>query len=250
MNTLRSNAEKSASRLKGVHAEKVDTISQELNQLRAALPDPGKMKMDLDNSALHQGKILVTAKDINFKYGDQWLWEQGLNFQLTSGDRMAIKGPNGSGKTTLIKLILSELQPRSGILSRAVAKAIYIDQDYSFIDNQLNVYQQAQQYNYGALQEHEIKIRLNRFLFTKADWDKPCKALSGGEKMRLMLCSLTIANQAPDLIILDEPTNNLDIQNIDILTAAMNEYQGTLLVVSHDAYFLKQINVEHSITLA
>ena len=72
-------------------------------------------------------------------------------------------------------------------------------------------------------------------------------ALSGGEKMRLMLCCLTISNQAPDIIVLDEPTNNLDIQNIEILTAAINEYEGTLLVVSHDEYFEKQINVERSI---
>jgi ATPase subunit of ABC transporter with duplicated ATPase domains len=76
-----------------------------------------------------------------------------------------------------------------------------------------------------------------------------CSALSGGEKMRLILCSLTISNQSPDLIILDEPTNNLDIQNIEILTAAINEYQGTLLVISHDQYFLDQIYVEHSIDL-
>jgi ATPase subunit of ABC transporter with duplicated ATPase domains len=117
------------------------------------------------------------------------------------------------------------------------------------IDNSLSVYQQAQQFNSGALQEHDIKIRLNRFLFTKEYWDKPCKALSGGEKMRLMLCSLTIGNKAPDIIILDEPTNNLDIQKIEILTTAINEYRGTLIVVSHDKYFLEQINAERSIAL-
>jgi ATPase subunit of ABC transporter with duplicated ATPase domains len=111
------------------------------------------------------------------------------------------------------------------------------------------VYEQAQQYNSGAFQEHDIKMRLNRFLFTNAYWDKPCGALSGGEKMRLMLCSLTISNQAPDIIILDEPTNNLDIQNTEILTAAINDYRGTLIVISHDEYFLKQINVEHGIVL-
>jgi len=134
-------------------------------------------------------------------------------------------------------------------MESAVVKAIYIDQDYSLINNKLNVYEQAQQFNSGVLQEHDIKIRLNRFLFTKEYWDKPCKALSGGEKMRLMLCSLTISNQAPDIIILDEPTNNLDIQNIEILTAAINEYRGTLIVISHDEYFLKQINVEHSMVI-
>jgi ATPase subunit of ABC transporter with duplicated ATPase domains len=249
MNTFRNNAEKSTARVKGVHEEKVGNISQELSQLRKELPGVDKMKMDLDNSALHRGKILVTAKNINFGYDGHRLWKHPLTFQIASGDRLAIKGANGSGKTTLIKLILGEWQLQSGTLERAGVKAIYIDQDYSLIDNTRHVYEQAQLFNSSALEEHEIKIRLNRFLFTKADWDKPCKALSGGEKMRLILCCLTINHQAPDMIVLDEPTNNLDIQNIEILTAAINEYKGTLLVVSHDAYFLKQIKVEHSITV-
>lgn len=250
MNTLRNKAEKSTSRMKGVHAEIVDAISQELKQLRNGIPDIDKMKIDFDDSSLHKGKILIIAKDVNFGHDDHMLWKQGLNFQITSGERIVIKGLNGSGKTTLIKMILGELRPRSGTIDSVSVKSIYIDQDYSLIDNKLSVYEQAQQFNSGALQEYEIKMRLNRFLFTKAYWDKPCKALSGGEKMRLMLCSLTINNQAPDIIVLDEPTNNLDIQNIEILTIAINEYKGTLLVVSHDEYFLKQINVERSITMA
>jgi ATPase subunit of ABC transporter with duplicated ATPase domains len=249
MKTFKNNAEKSTSRMKGVHAEKVDTISLELNQLRKELPDTDKMKMGFDNSALHKGKILVTATEVNFGYDDQLLWKQALNFQITSGERIVIKGLNGSGKTTLIKMILGELKPRSGTMESVAVKAIYIDQDYSLINNRLNVYEQAQQFNSGVLQEHDIKIRLNRFLFTKEYWDKPCKALSGGEKMRLMLCSLTISNQGPDIIILDEPTNNLDIQNIEILTAAINEYKGTLIVISHDEYFLNQINIEHSMVI-
>jgi ATPase subunit of ABC transporter with duplicated ATPase domains len=126
---------------------------------------------------------------------------------------------------------------------------VYIDQDYSLIANGLKVYEQAQRFNSSALQEHEIKIRLTRFLFTKDYWDKPCGDLSGGEKMRLMLCCLTISNQAPDIIVLDEPTNNLDIQNIEILTAAINEYEGTLIVVSHDEYFLEEINIERVIEM-
>ncbi|SEW01046.1 ATPase components of ABC transporters with duplicated ATPase domains [Chitinophaga sp. YR573] len=249
MNTLRNNAEKSTSRLKGVHDEKVTSIADELNQLRKELPDMDKMKMDFDNSALHNGKILVTAKDVNVGYNDQLLWKQGLDFQIRSGERIVVKGLNGSGKTTLIKMMLGELQPRSGTIERAVVKAVYIDQDYSLIDNTRSVYEQAQQFNSGALQEHEIKIRLNRFLFTKEYWDKLCETLSGGEKMRLILCCLTISNQAPDIIVLDEPTNNLDIQNIEILTAAINQYKGTLVVVSHDEYFLKQIQVNGLISL-
>ena len=117
------------------------------------------------------------------------------------------------------------------------------------LDNKLKVYEQAEQFNVSALQEHEIKIRLNRFLFTKNDWDKSCSALSGGERMRLLLCCLTINSKSPDIIIFDEPTNNLDIQNVEILTAAINEYQGTIIVVSHDETFLEQINIERTIEL-
>jgi ATPase subunit of ABC transporter with duplicated ATPase domains len=249
MNTLRNNDEKSTARIKGVHAEKLGSISEELSVLRSALPDTDTMKMGFDNSALHKGKILVTARQINHGFNDRLLWKESISFQITSGERIALKGLNASGKTTLIKIILGSIDPVIGEIYRADNQAVYIDQDYSLINNQLNVYEQAQQFNLTALQEHEIKIRLTRFLFTKEYWYKPCSALSGGEKMRLMLCCLTIRNQAPDIIILDEPTNNLDIQNIEILTTAINEYKGTLLVVSHDQYFLEQIHVEQSFLL-
>lgn len=249
MNTLRNSAENSTSKMKGVHAEKIGGISQELQELRSVLPDIDKMKFGFDNVAMHKGKILFKATDINYSFNNHLLWKDNLTFQITSGERLTLKGLNGSGKTSLVKIIIGKLEPKTGTVYRADNKSVYIDQDYSLIDNQLNVYEQAQQFNASALQEHEIKIRLNRFLFTKEDWDKSCSALSGGEKMRLILCCLTISNKSPDFIILDEPTNNLDIQNIEILTAAINEYQGTLIVVSHDIYFLEQINIERTIQL-
>jgi ATPase subunit of ABC transporter with duplicated ATPase domains len=249
MNTLKNNAEKSTSRMKGVHAEKVSGLALELSDLRNEVSGLDKMKLNLDNSALHRGKVLLRANGINFGYNDSLLWDKALDFQVISGERIVIKGVNGSGKTTLIKIILGQLEPSSGTIDRSVVKSLYIDQDYSLIDDTLSVYEQAQQFNTGALEEHDVRMRLNRFLFTRDYWDNPCKALSGGEKMRLMLCSLTLYNQAPDIIVLDEPTNNLDIQNIEILTAAVNEYQGTLLIISHDDYFLQQISVEKVIDL-
>jgi ATPase subunit of ABC transporter with duplicated ATPase domains len=249
MKTLKNNAEKSTARTKDVHAEKTGTISEELNQLRKELPDLDKMKFGFDHSILHKGKILITAVNINFGYEQKLLWKQPLSFMIASGERIAIKGSNGVGKTSLIKMILGELIPQTGSIQKAEIKAVYIDQDYSLIDDTLSVYDQAQQFNGTALLKHEIKIRLNRFLFTKDHWDKPCMALSGGEKMRLMLCCLSIGNQAPDIIILDEPTNNLDLHNIEILTSAINNYQGTLLVISHDEYFLERVNVKRMIDL-
>lgn len=249
MNTLRNSAENSTSKMKNVHAEKIGGISQELQELRSSVLDIDKMKFGFDNSELHKGKILFTANDINFSYDIRPVWSENLSFQITSGERIALKGSNGSGKTTLIKLILGSREQQTGTVYRADNKSVYIDQDYSLIENELKVYEQAQKFNTSNLQEHEIKIRLNRFLFTKEYWDKPCSTLSGGEKMRLMLCCLTISNQSPDIIIFDEPTNNLDIQNIEILAKAINEYHGTLIVVSHDELFLKQIDIKRIIRL-
>jgi ATPase subunit of ABC transporter with duplicated ATPase domains len=249
MNAFKNNAEKSTARMKGVHAEKVGGIAQDLSELRSELPGVDKMKVDFDNSSLHHGKILITGENIHFSYHEQQLWHEPLNFRITSGDRIAIKGPNGSGKSTLIQILLGNLQPTAGTVERAHFSSIYIDQDYSLLDNSLTVYEQAQRFNTGALQEHEVKTRLNRFLFTKAYWDKPCGVLSGGEKMRLLLCSLSIGNQAPDMILLDEPTNNLDMQNIAILTDAIIGYRGTLVAVSHDKHFLDEIRTEKTIAI-
>lgn len=249
MNTMRDGAEKSTAKIKGVHTEKISRISRELQDLRKELPGIDQMKFGFDDSVLHTGKILFSAVNINFGYGDQPLWKEKLTFQITSGERIALRGLNGSGKTTLMKLLLGTLEPQTGTIRRAIHRAVYIDQDYSLIDNDLSVYEQAQIFNTSALQEHEVKVRLSRFLFTKDEWRKPCHALSGGERMRLMLCCLTIGSQSPDIIVLDEPTNNLDIQNVEILTVAINEYRGTLIAVCHDDYFLQQIHIGRTITL-
>ncbi|WP_119790989.1 ribosomal protection-like ABC-F family protein [Flavobacterium anhuiense] len=249
MNTLRNKAENSSSKLKDVHAERISGISEDLRQLRSSLPAIDQMKFGFENNSFLKGKTLFEASDINYAYGDKLLWKENLDFEILSGERLAIKGLNGSGKTTLIKIILGELNPTQGQATSLTKKAIYIDQDYSLLNQNLTIYEQAQVFNDCGLEEHEIKMRLNRFLFSRNDWDKPCNALSGGERMRLMLCCLTISNESPEIIILDEPTNNLDIQNIEILTAAINEYKGTLIVISHDQSFLEQINIEKSISL-
>ena len=249
MNTLRNKAENSTSKLKSVHSGKIDNIRENLHTLKDNLSGVDKMKINFDNSQLHKGKILVKAEQINFNYNQENLWKNNLDFQIISGERIAIKGGNGSGKTTLIKLILGEINPTFGEIYLSEKKTIYIDQEYSLIKNELSVYEQAQKFNIGNLEEYEIKTILARFLFYKNDWDKKCEFLSGGEKLKLMLCCLSIQNISPDMIILDEPTNNLDIQNIEILTSAINDYAGTLIVVSHDNRFLEDININKPISL-
>lgn len=243
MHTLQDKAEKSSSKLNDVHANKVENISDNLLQIRNSIPILPSMKLNFDSSSLHKGKILINATDINFAYEKNELWKIPLTFKIRTGERIAICGRNGSGKTTLLKLISGDLEPTSGVIERAGSNLIYIDQEYSLIHPQLTLLQQVEQFNSRLLHEHEIKTILNRYLFSKEVWDKTCDKLSGGEKMRLMFCCMMISNNIPDFFILDEPTNNLDIQNIEIITKMMKEYQGTLLVVSHDKYFIKEIDI-------
>lgn len=249
MNTLRNGAENSTARLKGVHEEKIGGLSEELRSLRTAIPNIDKIQFGFGSSSIHRGKMLFQAAAVNYRYRTVDLWKNALSFQIMSGDRVALMGTNGSGKTTLIRLLTGDLEPFEGVLMRAQINTVYIDQDYSAIRPGNTVYEQAQMANTDSLPEHEVKTKLSQFLFTRHDWDKPCEALSGGERMRLLLCCLTISINAPDVIILDEPTNNLDVQNIEILTKAINEYKGTLIVVSHDVSFLDEINIEKNILI-
>ncbi|WP_285820275.1 ABC-F family ATP-binding cassette domain-containing protein [Bacteroides acidifaciens] len=280
LNALQGKSEKSTSKLNGVHQEKAEKLTDERNQLRGSLSPTAALKTDFNSSSLHNGKTLVTAKNINFGYYPnqndndsqnendnpsenntfdssnssklpaQLLWQAPISFQLKSGDRLRIEGTNGSGKTTLLKIITGQLEPQEGTLTRADFSYVYLNQEYSIIDDRNSILEQAYAFNSRNLPEHEIKIILNRYLFPAPEWDKSCRKLSGGEKMRLAFCCLMISNNTPDMFILDEPTNNLDIQSIEIITNTIKKYTGTVIAISHDNYFIREIGVDQRIALS
>ena len=154
-----------------------------------------------------------------------------------------------SPKTTLLKLLCGDLSAVSGTLDRIDFSTVYLDQEYSLIHNEYSILEQAEYFNRRHLPEHELKTILNRYLFPAATWNKSCRLLSGGEKMRLSFCCLMIADNTPDVFILDEPTNNLDIESIEIITATIRDYTGTVIAISHDKEFLKEINCKSWIKL-
>lgn len=250
MNTLRNNAEKNTSKLKSAHTEKIRGISGDLRDLRSSLKNFDQMKVHFNDSNLHSGKILIMAEEINFSYGKEDLWQEDLSLEIRSGDRICIKGSNGSGKTTLVQLLLGNIKPSVGNVRRAEYNAIYIDQEYSLIDQDSTIYEFVQTFNDSAMPESEVKTLLSRFLFGKDTWEKKGGVLSGGERLRLLLCGLSISNKAPDMMILDEPTNNLDLQNVEILTQSIKDYHGTLLVISHDEFFLQEIGIDREVVLS
>ncbi|MBC9929492.1 ABC-F family ATP-binding cassette domain-containing protein [Chitinophaga qingshengii] len=250
MNGRRDQAAKTTARQQEAHAEKVAGLQATLDAASSNDQVARIMKGHFATPPGHKGKILVQAEKLNYAHpGNEPLWPQPLDFIIKSGDRLAIAGNNGSGKSTLIKLITGKLPPQQGRLYVASFSSLVLDQDYSDIDRSKTVWQQAADNNEIKLPEGALNTMLVRFLFGPDTWSKSCSALSGGETLRLALCCMTLRSQSPDMIILDEPTNNLDLTNIQMLTQIFAAYQGTLVVVSHDARFLSETGVTETLQL-
>ncbi|WP_085536773.1 ATP-binding cassette domain-containing protein [Massilibacteroides vaginae] len=249
MGKLKDKAEQSSAKIKNEQTEKANDISTEIKTIKQTIQEEQLLKIEIKDSGLYTGKVLVEAADVNIIYGEHSLWKEAVSFHIYSGDRIQITGNNGAGKTSLIRLITKETPASTGRLFIADFKYLHVDQEYSIIDNRLTVFEQAQKFNDQHFPEHEVKMLLHRHQFSKNYWTRPCASLSGGEKMKLLLCSLSISNNTPDILILDEPTNNLDIRSKDILTYATKEFKGTIIVISHDAHFSKEIGINKYISI-
>jgi ATPase subunit of ABC transporter with duplicated ATPase domains len=249
MGRLKDISERSSAKMNNEQHEKINNISSEINSIKRKIQEELILRINITNPTLHKGKRLVEAKEINIIYDDRKLWKEPLSFQIYSGDRVQITGNNGTGKTSLIRLITNKISVAVGDLFLADFNALYIDQEYSVIENKLSVIEHMQKFNDRSLPEHDLKMLLHYHQFDRDYWDRECANLSGGEKMKLLLCCLSTSSNAPDLLILDEPTNNLDIHSQDILTNAIAEFKGTIIVVSHDTRFVEKIGLEKYINL-
>lgn len=247
MGTLKDKAQHSGAKLRNTQNEKLNEVSGNIKQIREDIEEDKVLKIDFNNSNLHKGKILIEAKEINFSYAVYPLWKEPLSFIVRSGDRVRIIGNNGSGKTTLINIITGKLQPPTGTLFIADISYLYIDQEYSVVDNELSVFEQVEKFNDRHLPEHELKMLLHRYQFSYNVWNRKCGQLSGGEKMKLILCCLVVSNNIPDIIILDEPTNNLDIHSQKILLSSIRDFGGSVIVISHDWNFIEEIGINQII---
>ncbi len=186
-------------------------------------------------------ELVLRVDDISKRFDSLTLFEN-LSFELTNGQRLGITGPNGTGKTTLLRLILGQLSPDNGLirLGRSI-KVGYLDQHALSLDVENTVLDEARTARPELLPE-AIRSRLGAFLFSGEEVFKRVGDLSGGQQSRLMLCKLVL--QEPDLLILDEPTNHLDIPSRELLEQALQDFNGTIMAVSHDRYFLDQVAEE------
>ena len=186
----------------------------------------------------HTGDLVLRCEELSKSFDDLILFED-LTFDVLRGERLGITGPNGTGKSTLLRLALDQIEPSEGNirLGRNI-RVGYLDQHGDILDPAKSVLDEAAQANPG-LSSEQVRNRLGAFLFTGDDVFKLCADLSGGQRNRLMLCRLVLAE--PDLLVMDEPTNHLDIASRETFEAALNDYAGTIIVVSHDRYFLDRI---------
>ncbi|MGY5584779.1 ABC transporter ATP-binding protein [Vibrio cincinnatiensis] len=198
----------------------------------------GKVNLKIDDGA-RSGKIVFEAENLNFSIQGKPI-VRNFSFNIMRGDRIALIGPNGCGKSTLLKLLLGELTPDSGRLHCGTKLDVaYFDQYRELLDPEKTVIDNLadgkQEVTVAGRQRHALSY-LQDFLFAPKRARTPVKALSGGEKNRLLLARIFL--KPNNLLVLDEPTNDLDIETLELLEDLLANYQGTLLLVSHDREFV------------
>jgi ATP-binding cassette subfamily F protein uup len=201
----------------------------------------GKVNLRLEEGE-HSGKMIFEAEDVNFSFGEHTVIRD-FSASIMRGDRVGIIGPNGAGKSTLIKLLVGELTPERGRIRRGTRlQSAYFDQQRAQLNPAASVMDSvgegSQRITINGRSRH-VAGYLQDFLFPAQRLQSPVSTLSGGERNRLLLARLFA--QPANLLILDEPTNDLDVETLELLEELLMDYQGTLLLVSHDRAFLDNV---------
>lgn len=184
------------------------------------------------------GKEVLIAKDLTIGYPDK-VMVSDIDFQVNKNDRVAIIGPNGIGKSTLLKTIMKKLEPKGGSIKYGASLDIgYYDQELQSLDPSKTVLDTIWD-RHKTMPEKDVRSILASFLFTAEDIDKTVGQLSGGQKARMTLTVLSL--EKDNFLLMDEPTNHLDIEAKEVLEEALDNYDGTLLFVSHDRYFINEL---------
>lgn len=248
----RSRLEANALKGKSIETEakKRAVIQKKLNEqisLQQSLSEQMRnetIKIPVPNKPFYS-KELVQISGLCFAYGSKQIFDK-FDFTMYGGQRIRIVGKNGSGKSTLLKIICGELKPQSGTV-KTFGKITYLNQDLSVLDKSKSIVENIMEIS-GCL-KHDAHAIAASFGFRGDSSMKKVGILSGGELLKATLASVLGSSEQPDLLILDEPTNNLEIKSISILEDALNQYRGAILLVSHDEMFVKNINIDKVIKM-
>ena len=220
---------------------RVRALKEMRNQRRARRQQPGVARMQLQE-AQRSGRMVIEAKGVRFGYDDRPV-VRNLSTLVIRGDRVGIIGPNGSGKTTLLKVLLKELQPSEGRIRHGTQLEVgYFDQLHAQLDEEKTVQENVAPGSDSVMvngKKKHILGYLQDFLFSPERARSPVKQLSGGERNRLLLARLF--TKPSNLLVMDEPTNDLDAETLELMEELLLEYSGTILLVSHDREFLNNV---------
>ncbi|MGY1496175.1 ABC-F family ATP-binding cassette domain-containing protein [Streptomyces sp. QTS52] len=236
MGARRRAAQESAGKHRIMHEERLAGAKERLDEAVDAVRDDDEIRVDLPGTALPPGRTVLTILDLELAYG-----ASAGSFDLRGPERVALIGRNGSGKTTLLRTIAGELAPVAGETKTHVPLR-FLPQRLDVLDDELTVAENVARFAPGAT-NNRVRARLARFLFRGARADQRAATLSGGERFRAALAALMLAEPAPQFLMLDEPTNNLDMASARQLTTALDSYEGALIVASHDLPFLESIGI-------
>ncbi|MFF8970931.1 ABC-F family ATP-binding cassette domain-containing protein [Streptomyces sp. NPDC014995] len=237
MGARKRAAQESAGKHRIMHEERLAEAKERLDEAVEAVRDDDEIRVDLPYTAVPPGRDVLTLLDLDLAYGARV--RGGLD--LRGPERVALVGRNGAGKTTLLRTIAGELAPAGGE-ARAHVPLRFLPQRLDILDGGLTVAENVARFAPGAT-NNRVRARLARFLFRGARADQKAATLSGGERFRATLAALMLAEPAPQLLMLDEPTNNLDMASVRQLTTALESYEGALIVASHDLPFLESIGI-------
>ena len=232
---------------KGVEARRTRSVSRvsrlvKLREQRAQRRERvGQVKLELD-AGLPSGKIVAELRDVAMRFGERRIVKD-FNATILRGDKVGVIGPNGAGKTTLLKLVLGELQPTSGHVRQGSNLSVaYFDQMRSALDLDATLADTispgSEWIEIGGSRKHVMSY-LGDFLFAPERANSPVRTLSGGERNRVLLARLFAL--PANVLVLDEPTNDLDIETLDLLEDLLQDYPGTVFLVSHDRRFLDEV---------
>ncbi|MBZ6379096.1 elongation factor 3 [Pacificimonas flava] len=218
---------------------RLDALTKLRAQRASMLGQAGKAQLDLADDEDAKAKVVIDAKDISKSFGDRQILKP-MSLRIQRGDRIGLVGPNGAGKTTFLKLLTKELEPDTGRVRHAkTLSGILIDQQRSLLAPKLRVRdivaEGGEWIDVRGETKHIVGY-LKQFLFTREDADRLVGSMSGGERSRLLLAREFA--RPSNLLVLDEPTNDLDLETLDLLQEVIADYEGTVLLVSHDRDFL------------
>ncbi|MFE1871331.1 ABC-F family ATP-binding cassette domain-containing protein [Streptomyces sp. NPDC059496] len=237
MGARKRAAQESAGKHRIMHTEKLVQAKERLDQAVEAVRDDDEIRIQLPATQVPPGRQVLTLSDLRLAHGAAVPGE----WELRGPERIALVGCNGSGKTTLLRTIAGQLPPVSGAVVAHVTTR-FLPQRLDVLDESRSVVENVARFAPQAT-NNLIRARLAHFLFRGARADRPAGTLSGGERFRAALAALLLAEPAPQLLMLDEPTNNLDLSSVRQLTDALESYEGALLVASHDVPFLESIGI-------